>query len=354
MERDGEEGVLAYETRRRCHGLACTSLGSSVMIGLGSIGDVKYSGNLHHRSQTHELNLLIGRSSGGINGETSMELMESCSVLTPAPCVQLQFGGSASGLHRNLASVGDALRIYKIAFDESDEDSLPILKLATSLDPDQRSEPLRAVPLTSLSWVEEDVRVLRVACVDGSVTDFDPEVERITGTVVAHEKETYRVSTAHHNVNLFATASADASIRVFDSRDLQYSNILYENPNQASMIGVEWNRHSPYYLSAFARKSNQLIILDSRLPGLPVVILENETPSIVNASCWAPNSSQHVATANEAGYVSVWSLESIPHRITGPMLEYQAEKPVTNMAWEPECDRWVASITGGSLKLLRV
>ena len=88
---------------------------------------------------------------------------------------------------------------------------------------------------------------------------------------------------------MFASAGEDGSVRHFDLRDLEHSTIIYESEDQSPLLRVAWNKQDPNYLATIMMDSNQVIILDIRVPMLPVAQL-NGHKSCVNSISWAPHS----------------------------------------------------------------
>lgn len=98
---------------------------------------------------------------------------------------------------------------------------------------------------------------------------------------------------------------------MFDLRHMEYSTIVFEEPNRRALSRLAWNKQDPNYLATFAQNSNEVLkknfnmfnffifkvyILDIRLPSMPVSILKNHTGA-VNGIAWAPHSTCHICTA---------------------------------------------------------
>ena len=131
---------------------------------------------------------------------------------------------------------------------------------------------------------------------------------------------------------------------LFGFRNLEHSTILYEDPKQLPLLRLSWNKQDPNYLATLALESTevseqsltvmttvdcmccwafvivyiiepslywlichpfcvfQVIILDVRVPSIPVARLCNHRAS-VNGITWAPHSSCHICTAGELQHV---------------------------------------------------
>ncbi len=81
--------------------------------------------------------------------------------------------------------------------------------------------------------------------------------------LIAHDKEVCDISFAMGK-DLFATAGADGSVRMFDLRSLEHSTIIYEGPELVPLLRVGWNKMDGNYISAIVMDSYNTIILDIR------------------------------------------------------------------------------------------
>ena len=121
--------------------------------------------------------------------------------------------------------------------------------------------------------------------------------------------------------DVFASAGADGSVRMFDLRSLEHSTIIYESPKLpgssgklAPLLRLSWNKQDPKYLATVQASSDKTVILDIRVPSFPVATLGGHGGS-VNAVAWAPHSSCHVCTAGEDDHALIWDLSAMPRAI---------------------------------------
>jgi WD repeat-containing protein 68 len=142
--------------------------------------------------------------------------------------------------------------------------------------------------LTSFDWNIEDPSIIGTCSIDTTCTIWDLEKETVKTQLIAHDKEVYDIAFAQ-GTTTFASAGADGSIRHFDTRNLEHSTILYENPEQVPFLRVAWNREDPNYLATIMMESNKTLIVDIRYPMLPFTTLTGHT-ECVNSIAWAPNS----------------------------------------------------------------
>lgn len=106
-----------------------------------------------------------------------------------------------------IATSGDYLRIWEIHDDR--------IELKSLLNGNMSSEFNSAI--TSFDWAEFDTRRVATSSVDTTCTVWDIEREAVDTQLVAHDKEVYDLSWGGFNV--FASASGDGTVRVFDLRD---------------------------------------------------------------------------------------------------------------------------------------
>ena len=111
--------------------------------------------------------------------------------------------------------------------------------------------------------------------------------------LIAHDKEVYDI--AWGGPEVFASVSADGSVRVFDLRDKDHSTILYESPKpDTPLLRLGWNKQNPRYMATMEMDS-KVVVLDIRFPTLPVEELQRHSAP-VNTLAWAPHSSCHICT----------------------------------------------------------
>ncbi|CAN6251732.1 unnamed protein product [Urochloa humidicola] len=82
-------------------------------------------------------------------------------------------------------------------------------------------------PLTSFDWNDADPRRIGTSSIDTTCTIWDVEREAVDTQLIAHDKEVYDI--AWGGAGVFASVSADGSVRVFDLRDKEHSTIIYES-----------------------------------------------------------------------------------------------------------------------------
>ncbi len=289
-----------------------------------------------------------------------------------------------------IATSGDFLRIWQVGAGSSSggggegSDSRPAsTRLARLLT--NAAHSAYCAPLTALDWNAADTRRLGTASIDTTCTVWDVEVGVADAQLVAHDGPVHDL--AWGGVGVFASASADGSVRVFDLRDREHSTIIYEapGPGRTALLRLAWNRADPRYLATLAAGSGAVALLDIRLPTLPVATLARHTAP-ATALAWAPHSAAHMCTAGDDGQALIWDLGGLgggsgggggggggpggsgggsggnggggeptpPGAGLDPVLAYSAGAPVAGLAWSAAAPDWVAVAFGRTAQVLRV
>ncbi|GER24626.1 WD-repeat protein [Striga asiatica] len=210
-------------------------------------------------------------------------------------------------------------------------------------------------PLTSFDWNEAEPRRIGTSSIDTTCTIWDIEKEVVDTQLIAHDKEVYDI--AWGGVGVFASVSADGSVRVFDLRDKEHSTIIYESSEpDTPLVRLGWNKQDPRYMATIIMDSSKIVVLDIRFPTLPVVELQRHQSS-VNAIAWAPHSSCHICTAGDDSQALIWDLSSMTQPVEGgldPILAYTAGAEIEQLQWSSSQPDWVAIAFSNKLQILRV
>nr|CAN78873.1 hypothetical protein VITISV_021727 [Vitis vinifera] len=191
--------------------------------------------------------------------------------------------------------------------------------------------------------------------IDTTCTIWDIERETVDTQLIAHDKEVFDI--AWGGVGVFASVSADGSVRVFDLRDKEHSTIIYESSEpDTPLVRLGWNKQDPRYMATIIMDSAKVVVLDIRFPTLPVVELQRHQAS-VNAIAWAPHSSCHICTAGDDSQALIWDLSSMGQPVEGgldPILAYTAGAEIEQLQWSSSQPDWVAIAFSTKLQILRV
>lgn len=262
----------------------------------------------------------------------------------PYPTTKIMWSPSQSlESHDLLGTTGDYMRIWGIHDGHA--------KLRCLLNNNKTSE--FCAPLTSFDWNEIDPSILGTSSIDTTCTIWNVETQQAKTQLIAHDKEVYDIAFMKESTQIFASAGADGSVRMFDLRSLEHSTIIYETPEPQHLLRLAWNKQDGHYLGTIMMDSSKVIILDIRVPSLPVAELCGHS-SAVSALAWAPHSSCHLATAGDDTQALIWDLSQIPKPIEDPILAYNAEEQINNLQWSSAQQEWISIAFGSKIQILRV
>lgn len=287
----------------------------------------------------------------------SDNMYKACEFDHPYPCTKILWSPSTSQSNTKdlLATTGDYLRIWSVTEDESGRGTLLPHK-EVLLNNNKTSE--YCAPLTSFDWNETDPNLIGTSSIDTTCTIWDIETQTARTQLIAHDREVFDLAFAGRSKDVFASVGADGSVRMFDLRSLEHSTIIYESPNLDMLLRLEWNKQDPNYLATFMVDSRKTIILDIRVPSLPVAELGGHV-GCVNAVAWAPHSSCHMCTAGDDSQALIWDLSAMHQQkaasaVEDPILAYNAAGEINNLQWSASQPDWVSIAFNDKLQILRV
>ncbi|XAR71573.1 hypothetical protein NMG60_11017912 [Bertholletia excelsa] len=263
----------------------------------------------------------------------------------PYPPTKLMFRPSATVRSSGdlLASSGDFLRLWEVR--DSSIEPLSVLNNSKTSE--------FCAPLTSFDWNEVEVRRIGTSSIDTTCTIWDVERGMVETQLIAHDKEVYDI--AWGEAGVFASVSADGSVRIFDLRDKEHSTIIYESPHpDTPLLRLAWNKQDLRYMATILMDCNKVVILDIRSPTMPVAELERHRAS-VNAIAWAPQTSRHICSAGDDSQALIWELPTVagPGGID-PMSMYSAGSEINQLQWSGTMPDWIAIAFSNKMQLLRV
>lgn len=263
----------------------------------------------------------------------------------PYPTTKVMWIPDASNSKEDLvATTGDYLRLWKLGSDGQ----APRLH---ALFNNNKSSPYCA-PLTSFDWSEQDPSIIGTSSIDTTCTIWNVETCQAKTQLIAHDKEVYDIVFSPTK-DVFASAGADGSVRMFDLRSLEHSTILYESPSMNPLLRVSWNKTDHNYLATVQSDDSSIVVLDIRAASSPVTTLRGHS-DCVNSISWAPHSSCHLASGGDDKSTLIWDLTMMPQPIKDPILSYPGSKPVNNVQWCSMRPEWMAIASGSQVQMLRV
>ena len=146
---------------------------------------------------------------------------------------------------------------------------------------------------------------------------------------------------------------ADGSVRLFDLRTLEHSTIIYETSSLRPLLRLAWNKQDPNYLATVLADDPRTVVLDVRVPSIPVAELGAHQAS-VNSVAWAPHSSCHLCTCSDDCQALIWDLTALPKPVDDPILAYTADAEVNQLQWSTAHQEWVAIAYNNTVQALHV
>ncbi|KAF3986776.1 hypothetical protein FT663_04278 [Candidozyma haemuli var. vulneris] len=247
-------------------------------------------------------------------------------------------------------------------------------------------------PVTSFDWNKTDSSIIITSSVDTTCTVWDlnrshslgkdRDTAHVKTQLIAHDSEVFDVKFLHQSTNVFASVSNDGSMRVFDLRSLEHSTIIYEptrapplassvpttaqaHYNPQALLKLSTSNIDQHNLATVGVNSNQVLVIDMRMPGLPVVKLDcsfgGMSQAAVNTIQWHP-ATNWLATAGDDCQALVWDLRNgnstkasdVGTVMDTPMLAYNEELEVNNVCWRQNSGDWLGVISGKGFQALQV
>ena len=270
----------------------------------------------------------------------------------PYPATKIMWSPDRTSRRDLLATTGDYLRVWSVPDqrEASDAESASSVEMVALLNNNKNSE--YCAPLTSFDWNDTEPSLVGTSSIDTTCTIWDLSVPAVKTQLIAHDKEVYDIAFARGK-DIFASVGADGSVRLFDLRTLEHSTIIYETSSLRPLLRLAWNKQDPNYLAAILADDPRTVILDVRVPSIPVAEL-GAHQACVNSIAWAPHSSCHLCTCSDDNQALIWDLSPMPSRIEDPILAYYAESEVNQVQWSKTQPDWVAICFDKKLQILRV
>ncbi|KAJ2161641.1 hypothetical protein GGF46_001323 [Coemansia sp. RSA 552] len=281
------------------------------------------------------------------------------------PLTKLQWQPASYGASDLLAGVGDSLHLWECEpTGEAGELGVARANLRPRAKLNIRAD--YSAPITSFDWNQVDPRLIITSSIDTTCTLWDVEAQQAKTQLIAHDREVFDVAFVAGSQDVFASAGADGSVRMFDLRSLEHSTILYEAPAAVAassndpagyaadntpaarmasftppLLRLSCNALDPNYIATFALDSNRVTVIDVRNPGSAVVQLAGHQAP-VHAIAWSPTSPSQLCSAAADSRVLVWDIQQAlvtrQHQQRQAMSAAAHAKHMSRLAGKPATD----------------
>lgn len=244
-------------------------------------------------------------------------------------------------------------------------------------------------PVTSFDWNKLDSNIIITSSVDTTCTVWDlnrsykinySDSAQVKTQLIAHDLEVFDVKFIHNLTNIFASVGNDGSMRVFDLRSLEHLTIIYEPTtppttniipgggqyNSTALIKLSTSNIDPNHLATIGVNSNEVIIIDMRMPGIPIAKLDGSLGGVNNAAInsirWHPTSN-YLLTGGDDCQALIWDCNNLTSSnyektrnefIDTPILSYEEDLEVNNACWRRDLGDWMGVISGKGFQAVKI
>lgn len=214
-------------------------------------------------------------------------------------------------------------------------------------------------PITSFDWSTVDSTLLVSASYDTTCTIWCLESGSIKTQLIAHDREVFDVAFSPTASDTFVSVGADGSMRLFDVRSLDHSTIVYESPENRSLLRVNWNFTDPHYLSTFAINSSKAIIMDVRMPSVPAseLKLPSSNSEIVDIK-WSPENPAHILVADRYSNLYIWDLAGNDAGTIDNPISFRAnnsdDSSIQQIVWPHRSPQWLGVASQNHVSIMHI
>lgn len=233
----------------------------------------------------NSIQVLQAHSSKQPNGlpvPKSLQFSAPATSSVPYPCTQIAWSPPSykpSLDIMTLITTGDCLRIWNY----QPETHMITQQCALSNKAKYNYTP----PITNFDWNTVDPSVVITSSIDTTCTIWDLSTLTARTQLIAHDSEVYDVTFVANSTNVFGSVGADGSVRIFDQRALDHSTIIYDPPSPTPLVKIEANPCDANSLAILGSETNEVYLIDIRMPGGSIAILSGHKRPI-NSIKWAP------------------------------------------------------------------
>lgn len=264
-----------------------------------------------------------------------------------------------------LAASLDLLRLYKMEYEGSDYQLVQTHLLANN--PTTKDDVNTYPPVTNFDWNAADPSIIITLSIDTTCTVWDlhrtyndegTEMATVKTQLIAHDLEVFDVKFISKLTNIFALVGNDGLMRVFDLRLLEHLTIIYEPPaskmlNSKALLKLLTLNIDQNHLATVGVNSNEVIIIDMRMPGIPVAQIDGSFGGVllgaINLLKWHPTSN-FLLTGGDDCHALVWDCSKLSGDsgtlFDTPVLAYEDDYEVNSVCWRRDQGEWFGVVSG--------
>lgn len=289
------------------------------------------------------------------NRVTILKLVEERKVLEedhvasfdhPFPPTHVAFlPGDSASRPDLLATSGDVIRIWIIEDGQPTEMRVVMKDTAIS----------NRGTVTCFDWNDLDPKAIISGSTSGILTSWDVELGLPKTRVQMHDGDVFDCQWGA--VDVVASSSSDASVRLLDLRDDQSCMILLESENKSPIVRLDWNKVDPRYMAMTTAHDPKVLVLDIRRPNEPLLELDQHL-KVCNAIQWSGIAPGCICTAGDDGNALIWNLGNLqavkPGAKVNPDLMHRSGAPINQICWSPMSPNWLATTSTNTTRVMRV
>lgn len=168
---------------------------------------------------------------------------------------------------------------------------------------------LYPAPLTSFDWNKTNKALIIASSYDTTCTVWDLNTSQVLTRLIAHDKEVYDVGFLEGE-HSFVSAGAEGELRMFDLRDLDNSQIVFDSKDRSALTRMSICSIDTNYIIALSSSKPYFYLIDLRDISSPVAIIQSHT-NLINAAHWSKYERGRFATAGDDKSLLVWDLKNV-------------------------------------------
>lgn len=186
-------------------------------------------------------------------------------------------------------------------------------------------------PITSFDWNKTNKNLIITCSIDNTCSIWDVNSQQVISKLIAHDTEVYDVSFLDGE-NIFVSVGGDGELRLFDLRDLDNSQIVFDSKDGSGLVRLSVSPYDKNYILTLSNNKPYFYLIDMRELSSPVGIIQSHT-NIVNSVQWSDVDKDKFASCGDDKNLFIWDVNSI--NFNKPIYEYNDfEYEINNIDWK--------------------